>query len=65
MKDKYFVPEIKDLHIGYECEACFISYGGYCIFEPDGEGSMIHIPPIDKEAAKHWEKFWLIETSRN
>ncbi len=61
-ENKYYTPDVSELHVGYECEACFSSYGGYTIIdcsEPDKPWE--HHPPVDKEAAKHWTKFKLIE----
>lgn len=61
-ENKYFVPDVSDLHIGYECEASFSSYGGYAIldFSDENKPADFH-PPADKESAKFWSPFWIIE----
>lgn len=53
--NKHYIPDIESLRVGYECEACFSSYGGYMIW--DDEGNATHHEPEDKEAAKNWSKF--------
>jgi len=55
----YYTPDIEDLHVGWEGEACFTSYGGLCIWNENG--SITHIEPQDKESAKNWTKFFIIE----
>ena len=58
--NKYYTPSVEERYIGWEGEACFSSYGGVYMFDGPSE-SMTHIPPPDKEAAKFWTKFWIIE----
>ncbi len=58
--NKYYYPEPSELYIGYEAECCFSSYGGYAMFDTTSDKMVLH-EPEDKEAAKHWVKFWLIE----
>jgi hypothetical protein len=61
-QNKYYTPDISELHVGWEGEACFSSYAGYAIidFSTDEKSFELH-EPEDKEAAKYWSKFWLIE----
>ena len=60
-ENKYYTPEPEELHIGYTCEACFSSYAGYMIFDlQNPENDKLH-EPVDKEAAKNWIPFFLIE----
>ena len=61
-QNKYYKPTIEEIHVGWEGEACFSSYAGYAIidFSTDEKSFELH-EPEDKEAAKYWSKFWLIE----
>jgi hypothetical protein len=61
-QNKYYTPTIEELYVGWEGEACFSSYAGYAIvdFSTSEKSFELH-EPEDKEAAKHWSKFWLIE----
>ena len=62
-QNKYYTPDISELHVGWEGEACFVSSCGWIMidFNKDGSGSLELHEPEDKEAAKFWSKFWLIE----
>jgi hypothetical protein len=62
-QNKYYTPTIEELHVGWEGEASFVSGGGWVMidFSKEGEDSFVIHEPKDKEAAKCWSKFWLIE----
>lgn len=63
---KYYTPEILELFIGYECEACFSSYGEYAImdFSDKNKPAEFH-PPEDKEKAKFWNKYQIEDQKDN
>ncbi len=58
-KELYYTPEPEELHIGWEGEACFSSFGGIHIWDLNDESQSKFYPP-DPETAKFWSKFKIV-----